>query len=303
MDASLSLSTVTTGDLSNKPQQENITQIVLSGTYGTVTFKVLGSADGTNFFDLSCIDRKTGAIIQGGTTISPSDNSVRAFLVPSDGLTHVRISQTAIASGTAVYKLNSYFQAGDPFVVINNTGSTTASLQTFSAGITVNGATGVNAFSIPDNLADALSIKEGSTAYLTFTTTDSAELINVLKTLKFGGTTGNNIISLVDNLADALSVKEGSTAYLTFVTTDSGEAIHVKKPVVLTGTLTAGGLLTTALQVCTSGPLVYSGSGAPSISAAVKGSLYLRSDGSNTANRAYIATDTAGNWTALSTAG
>lgn len=72
--------------------------------------------------------------------------------------------------------------------------------------------------------------------------------------------------------------------------------------VVLPGTLTAGGLLTCALQVATSGPLIYSGSGAPSISAAVKGSLYLRSDGSSTSTRAYIASDTAGTWTALTTA-
>lgn len=46
---------------------------------------------------------------------------------------------------------------------------------------------------------------------------------------------------------------------------------------------------------------VYFGSGAPSVSAA-KGSLYLRSDGSTTNNRAYIATDGAGTWTALTTA-
>lgn len=72
--------------------------------------------------------------------------------------------------------------------------------------------------------------------------------------------------------------------------------------VVLPGTLTAGGLLTCALQVATSGPLIYSGSGAPTISAAVKGSLYLRSDGSSTSTRVYIATDTAGTWTACTTA-
>jgi hypothetical protein len=71
---------------------------------------------------------------------------------------------------------------------------------------------------------------------------------------------------------------------------------------VLTGTLTAGGLLTCALQVATSGPLVYSGSGAPTVSAAVKGSIYLRSDGSSTSTRMYVATDTAGTWTGVTTA-
>jgi hypothetical protein len=43
------------------------------------------------------------------------------------------------------------------------------------------------------------------------------------------------------------------------------------------------------------------GSGAPTLSAA-KGSLYLRSDGSATNNRAYINTDGSTTWTALTTA-
>lgn len=46
---------------------------------------------------------------------------------------------------------------------------------------------------------------------------------------------------------------------------------------------------------------VYVGSGAPTVAAA-KGSLYLRSDGSGVADRAYIATDSAGAWTNLVTA-
>lgn len=45
---------------------------------------------------------------------------------------------------------------------------------------------------------------------------------------------------------------------------------------------------------------IYFGSGAPSVSAA-KGSLYLRSDGSGVGDRAYIATDGAGTWTAITT--
>lgn len=72
--------------------------------------------------------------------------------------------------------------------------------------------------------------------------------------------------------------------------------------VIVAGTVTAGGLLGTGLQVGTSGPLVYSGSGAPTISAAVKGSLYLRTDGSGTTDRIYVAKDTAGAWASLTAA-
>lgn len=47
---------------------------------------------------------------------------------------------------------------------------------------------------------------------------------------------------------------------------------------------------------------VFFGSGAPNIAAA-KGSLYLRSDGTGVGDRAYIATDSAGTWVAITTAG
>lgn len=47
---------------------------------------------------------------------------------------------------------------------------------------------------------------------------------------------------------------------------------------------------------------ILSGSGAPSM-AAPKGSLYLRTDGSTTNDRAYINTDGSTTWTALTTAG
>jgi hypothetical protein len=48
-------------------------------------------------------------------------------------------------------------------------------------------------------------------------------------------------------------------------------------------------------------PAICMGSGAPTLSAP-KGSLYLRTDGSGVADRAYIATDALGTWTAISTA-
>jgi hypothetical protein len=45
---------------------------------------------------------------------------------------------------------------------------------------------------------------------------------------------------------------------------------------------------------------IFVGSGAPTVSAA-KGSLYLRTDGTTTNNRAYINTDGATTWTAITT--
>lgn len=43
--------------------------------------------------------------------------------------------------------------------------------------LTFSGATGANSMAMPDNLADALSVKEGSNSYLKFVTTDGGEKI------------------------------------------------------------------------------------------------------------------------------
>jgi len=95
--------------------------------------------------------------------------------------------------------------------------------------LTFSGASAGNTVVMPDNLADALSFKEGSNAYLTFVTTNSAESINPLKPLLFANTTGNNLIKLTDNLASALDITEASNSYLKFTTTDGSETVTVTK--------------------------------------------------------------------------
>jgi len=65
--------------------------------------------------------------------------------------------------------------------------------------------------------------------------------------------------------------------------------------------LTAGGAANMRLSFSSSAVAVYAGSGAPSVSAP-KGSLYLRSDGSGTGDRAYINTNGTTGWAAITTA-
>jgi hypothetical protein len=66
--------------------------------------------------------------------------------------------------------------------------------------------------------------------------------------------------------------------------------------------VTAGGATTGFVGISSTANLgVFCGSGAPTISAA-KGSLYLRTDGSTTNDRAYINTSGSTTWTALTTA-
>lgn len=66
-------------------------------------------------------------------------------------------------------------------------------------------------------------------------------------------------------------------------------------------TAPAAGGMAAFLASSTAGLGIYVGSGAPTISAA-KGSLYLRTDGSGVADRAYINTNGTTGWAAISTA-
>lgn len=115
------------------------------------------------------------------------------------------------------------------------------------------------------------------------------------------------------NLRGALTDETGTGAAVfadtpTLVTPNIGAATGTSLG--LTGQVTsnnataipAGGSLTVGLEATSTANFgVFFGSGVPTISAA-KGSLYLRSDGSTTNDRAYIATSASGTWTALTTA-
>lgn len=104
-------------------------------------------------------------------------------------------------------------------------------------------------------------------------------------------------------------VKTFCSASPTLVTPNLGVATGTS--VTVTGTLAAysgtaipaGGTTGTGIKVSSATNFgVFFGSGAPSLTSA-KGSLYLRSDGSTTITRAYIATDSSGTWTPLTTVG
>ena len=64
--------------------------------------------------------------------------------------------------------------------------------------------------------------------------------------------------------------------------------------------VTAGGVLVISLGAGLA-PAICFGSGAPTLSAP-QGSLYLRTDGSGAGDRAYVATNGTGTWTAITTA-
>jgi hypothetical protein len=131
--------------------------------------------------------------------------------------------------------------------------------------ITFTGATATNILSISDNLADALSIKEGSNSYITCNTTNAAESITLSKattvsaaltansiivdqlaldasTITFTGATGLNVISIPDNRASALLIAEGANAYMTFSSANGTEKILIDKQVEISAALIATSL-------------------------------------------------------------
>ena len=103
----------------------------------------------------------------------------------------------------------------------------------------IDGTTTNNNIVLTDNLADALNIKEGSSSYLKFVTTNSGEKIvagkavELATTLTFNGATGVNKILMQDNLASGLVIGEASNSYITFVTTNSSEGISVGKTITM----------------------------------------------------------------------
>lgn len=95
----------------------------------------------------------------------------------------------------------------------------------------------------------------------------------------------------------------GGNLTITPTTIVGGDVAGLQKLTAYAGTGIAAGGTTGAGVTFTSAANfgVFPGSGAPTLSAA-KGSLYLRSDGTTTNNRAYINTDGGTTWTALTTA-
>jgi hypothetical protein len=102
---------------------------------------------------------------------------------------------------------------------------------------------------------------------------------NGFQTISINATTGE--VTVTGTIGAAITATSKITAL-------SGSALTAGGAAAFIGTNTAAGMG------------IYMGSGAPTIAAA-KGSLYLRSDGSGVADRAYINTNGSTTWTAIST--
>jgi len=108
---------------------------------------------------------------------------------------------------------------------------------------------------------------------------------NGFQSISIDATTGTVTVNATFGAATSVT----SLAATGNVTADSASALVAGGASAFIATNTSGGMG------------IYVGSGAPTVAAA-KGSLYLRSDGSGTGDRAYINTNGSTTWTALTTA-
>ncbi len=186
MPAQTSASLTTTGSVTlTKPTSDTLASFAISGTYGTVTFVLEGSLDGTNFAPLAAVDKSTGAVVT--STVSPGDNTTRVYDVPCASIGPVRLKVTAISTGQLDVSAYSGSYVGIPSVsVVSNTtfGATSMNADlTLSSGanLVLTGTTGQSEINLTDNLADACSVNIPSGADLiVFTTTDNAEAVATL---------------------------------------------------------------------------------------------------------------------------
>lgn len=164
-----------------------------------------------------------------------------------------------------------------------------ASLVVTPGPIALTGTTTINTAG-----ASATSIGVGGTGAVNIgNTTGNTQVTGSLTTSTTlnATTTVNGGTGVVATTGNVTALTGNITATLGNISANAGQIIS-STGISFTG---AG-----AAVVFVAGPEILAGAGAPA-GAAPKGSLYLRSDGTGVNNRAYIATDAVGTWTAIVT--
>lgn len=242
----------------------------------------------------------------GAFVVGPNGSTNPAFNVDASAgsaATGWNIAAAAAAGGAALKVISSGSAENG---TIDAKGTGTLSLQTVATGaITLGAATGVTgALTGTSTSASALAVgANGATNPVLKINANTASVASGLEII--GAASGSGVaVNAIGGTNELLALNGKGNAGVTIAAAGTGPLVigsGTNGPTVLKGTLTGGGLLTCALQVATSGPLVYSGSGVPTISAAVQGSIYLRSDGSSTSTRLYVATNNSGTWASCTT--
>lgn len=242
-----------------------------------VIYEFLPPGGGTTWYPIAVIDMATLTIIPGGT-ITLVDGTSYTHRIPNINSSFtIRCRVVALTSGTFTADANGF-----------------ASNEVAPIFIPIGIVTASTAQAISSTSAQALAVGANGTTNPVFSVNaNTASVATGLTVIGAAAGSGVNLGVISSGTNESVTITPKGTGTLTIASPGK---------LVVAATLTAGGLVTNYVQVATSGPLIYSGSGAPTISAAVQGSIYLRSDGSSTSTRLYVATNTSGTWTPVTTA-
>jgi len=279
------------------------------GTLGTAAFVNTGASGGTvpllnaaNTFSATQTitpAANTNALAVTGYSLTGANAQalldLSGTLNTSGNPAAIKLNLTNTASGTGTKFAD--FQLGGTSKISLIAGGTTPSASVNIAGTNFGGWAVINSSDASNftNQSYLQAYFTSNTAIIDASKNGSGSVPNL--TLQTSGGSAGQLV-LATNAIAALTINS-STQAATF----SSSVSIGSTAAVLTGTaIPAGGTTGSGyLFSSTSNYGVFFGSGAPTLSAA-KGSLYLRSDGSATNNRAYINTDGGTTWTALTTA-
>ncbi len=201
--------------------------ITITGELDAATLDISGDADIDGTANLDAVDIDGAVDIAGSINISAAqtlsvvDNQAQALAIMEGSNNYINIRTSDSSERVEFNKAVKFAAALD----INADLDIDADIDlagdlTFSA---------VKDIKIVDNDSAALEIKEGNDAYMTFGTTNGAELIQISKLLKIdaniGVTNQATDFFLKDNQAAALDITESTNSYLKFDTTNSSELI------------------------------------------------------------------------------
>ncbi len=254
--------------------------------------------------------------------IAPGPTGVAPTISSTGSDTNIDLRLQPQGSGSVVIPAPLTATKFNGLTVTSSTGTLTvaaAKTLTVSHSMTLTGTDGVS-LSLAGNLSTSgafnTTLVQAATTIITLPATnstmartDAAQTFTGNQTfsgnlLLASGTLAiwNSDVTFSRNSSGVLQIGTGTTANaagtLLCTGVTAAGAVNVAAAV---ATPAAGSTSARLLFGTTAGFGIYYGSSAPTVSAA-KGSLYLRSDGTTTNDRAYIATDSSGAWTALTTA-
>jgi len=232
----------------------------------------------------------------GSVLVSSTENAANAIRLHANAGVSETI-QLHSDQGTGANSVNLLSDVGGITLTATGLASDDAiNLEATAGGIDMDAALQINIAS-SEAAADAIVINASNAAGGIDITTGGGDIDITGGNVTLTGTTGgaDAVLILANNgTSDTISIEatQGTGKDAIDLVSAGGVEVTTGALAATTGLHLVQGAQTAAVQV---------GTGAPSHNAP-KGSLYLRTDGSSTSTRAYIATDAVGTWTNLVTA-